>query len=77
MDSSTPENEDGLRTLTCDAVIAFLTTTMPTNQGASYTHASHSSVIGTSVAASLYNHARHEDEEVDDAPSAPSDLYHD
>ncbi|WP_231913308.1 hypothetical protein [Corynebacterium jeikeium] len=77
MDPTAPDNEDGLRNLTCDAVIAFLTTTMPTDQGASYTHASHSSVIGSSVAASLYHHARHEDEEVDDAPSAPSDLYQD
>lgn len=77
MDSTTADNEAGLQRLTCDAVIAFLATTMPTTQGTSYTHASHSSVLGSSVAASLYRDWRDEDGEGDDAPSASSDLYHD
>lgn len=77
MDSREASNEAGLRNLTCDAVIAFLTTTMPTKQGNSYTHASHSSVIGSSVAASLYADSRDGDSEVSDAPSASDDLYHD
>lgn len=77
MDSTDPYNEAGLRDLTCDAVIAFLTTTMPTKQGASYTHASHSSVIGSSVAASLYSDSHIEEGGGEGTPSASSDLYHD
>ena len=48
-------NRRGLVELTCDAVLAFLTTTMPTEQGSSYTHSSHSAAVGSSVAASLYS----------------------
>ncbi|MGP5660335.1 hypothetical protein [Corynebacterium falsenii] len=55
MDAFDETNRRGLVELTCDAVLAFLTTTMPTEQGSSYTHSSHSAAVGSSVAASLYS----------------------
>lgn len=55
MDATDEPNSRGLSEMTCDAVVAFLTTTMPTSQGTSYTHSSPSGSHGTSVAASLYN----------------------
>lgn len=48
-------NTRGMEELAADAVVAFLTTPMPTNQGSSYTHSSLSAGVGPSVAASLYS----------------------
>ena len=45
---------DGLEKLVCDTVLAFLTTSMPTNQGSSYTHATPTNMTPSSVSASLY-----------------------
>ncbi|MGO1949739.1 MAG: TetR family transcriptional regulator [Mycobacteriaceae bacterium] len=45
---------DGLEKLVCDTVLAFLTTSMPTNQGSSYTHAVPTKTTPSSVSASLY-----------------------
>lgn len=64
MDSSDATNAAGMSKLTEDAVLAFLTTTMPTTQGSSYTHSSqsHTSSEGlpSSVAASLYASEHHD-----------------
>ncbi|WP_066584793.1 TetR/AcrR family transcriptional regulator [Corynebacterium provencense] len=46
---------EGLEQLACDAVLAFLTTSMPTSQGSSYTHASPTTSAPSSVSASLYS----------------------
>lgn len=46
---------DGLELLACDAVLAFLTTSMPTSQGSSYTHSSPTTLAPLSVSASLYS----------------------
>lgn len=46
---------DGLELLASDAVLAFLTTSMPTAQGSSYTHASPTVMSPSSVSASLYS----------------------
>jgi hypothetical protein len=46
---------DGLEMLACDTVLAFLTTSMPTDQGSSYTHASPTVMTPGSVSASLYS----------------------
>lgn len=46
---------DGLEMLACDTVLAFLTTSMPTGQGSSYTHASPTIMTPGSVSASLYS----------------------
>ena len=58
MDATDETNAAGMAKLAEDAVLAFLTTTMPTSQGSSYTHSSqtHASSGGlpSSVAASLY-----------------------
>lgn len=58
MDATDETNAAGMTKLAEDAVLAFLTTTMPTSQGSSYTHSSqtHASLGGLpgSVAASLY-----------------------
>lgn len=48
-------NAAGMEALVQDAVLAFLTTHMPTSQGTSYTHSSLSPGVGSSVAASLYS----------------------
>lgn len=61
MNAFDERNTEGLMELTADAVVAFLTTTMPTNQGTSYTHSSVSAAVGASVAARLYS-AEHGDE---------------
>lgn len=45
---------DGLEKLACDTVLAFLTTSMPTTQGSSYTHAAPTTTTPSSVSASLY-----------------------
>lgn len=45
---------EGLENLACDAVLSFLTTSMPTTQGSSYTHAVPTSTTPSSVSASLY-----------------------
>lgn len=55
MNPTDERNTKGLIELTVDAVLAFLTTTMPSNQGTSYTHSSQSSKMGSSVATSLYS----------------------
>lgn len=44
----------GLENMVCDTVLAFLTTSMPTSQGSSYTHAVPTSTTPSSVSASLY-----------------------
>lgn len=46
---------EGLEKLACDAVLAFLTTSMPTTQGSSYTHAAPAAAAANSVSASLYS----------------------
>ncbi|AGP30354.1 TetR/AcrR family transcriptional regulator [Corynebacterium terpenotabidum] len=46
---------DGLELLACDAVLSFLTTSMPTSQGSSYTHSSPAATTPGSVSASLYS----------------------
>lgn len=45
---------DGLEKLACDTALAFLTTSMPTSQGSSYTHAVPTTTTPSSVSASLY-----------------------
>ncbi|MCX2163346.1 hypothetical protein [Corynebacterium auriscanis] len=64
MNASDEANRQGMSKLTEDAVLAFLTTTMPTSQGSSYTHSSqtHTSSVGlpSSVAASLYATEHHD-----------------
>ncbi|MCJ7858323.1 TetR family transcriptional regulator [Corynebacterium kalidii] len=45
---------DGLEKLASDTVLAFLTTSMPTTQGSSYTHAAPTTTTPSSVSASLY-----------------------
>ncbi|MGP9723810.1 TetR family transcriptional regulator [Corynebacterium sp. AOP40-9SA-29] len=45
---------EGLEKLACDTVLAFLTTSMPTTQGSSYTHAAPTTRTPSSVSASLY-----------------------
>lgn len=55
MNVTDPANVDGLEKLIVDNVLAFLTSTMPTSQGNSYTHASPSPGMGPSVAARLYS----------------------
>lgn len=63
MNATDPTNVAGMTKLTEDAVLAFLTSTMPTTQGSSYTHSSqsHSSSEGlpSSVAATLYASEHH------------------
>lgn len=67
---------EGLEMLACDTVLAFLTTSMPTAQGSSYTHASPTVMTPGSVSASLYSagdggdHAVPEEE---DAAATPAD----
>lgn len=46
---------DGLELLACDTVLAFLTTSMPTVQGSSYTHSSPTTLAPSSVSESLYS----------------------
>jgi hypothetical protein len=46
---------EGLEKLACDTVLAFLTTTMPTTQGSSYTHSAPTAASTASVSASLYS----------------------
>lgn len=46
---------EGLEMMACDTVLAFLTTSMPTAQGSSYTHASPTMLAPSSVSASLYS----------------------
>lgn len=46
---------EGLGELACDAVLAFLTTSMPTSQGNSYTHSSPTVRTPRSVSATLYS----------------------
>lgn len=47
---------EGLEKLACDTVLAFLTTSMPTTQGSSYTHAAPAAAAAaSSVSASLYS----------------------
>lgn len=53
-DLDNAQTVDGLEKLACDAVLAFLTTSMPTTQGSSYTHASPTKTTPSSVSASLY-----------------------
>ncbi|MBC2681085.1 hypothetical protein GSS87_01420 [Corynebacterium sp. 4HC-13] len=55
MNVSDPANAEGLEKLIVDNVVAFLTSTMPTSQGSSYTHSSQSPGMGSSVAAHLYS----------------------
>lgn len=55
MDIADARNSVGMTLMASDAVLAFLSTTMDTTQGASYTHSSLSHAIGSSVAASLYS----------------------
>lgn len=55
MNATDKTNSAGLERLVADTVLSFLTTTMPTAQGNSYTHFSQSVVVGPSVAASLYS----------------------
>lgn len=55
MDATDTANSQGMLQLACDAVLAFLTTNMPTEQGSSYTHASDSITHGASVGAALYD----------------------
>ncbi|MGV0870294.1 TetR family transcriptional regulator [Corynebacterium kalidii] len=45
---------DGLEKLASDTVLSFLTTSMPTTQGSSYTHAAPTTTTPSSVSASLY-----------------------
>lgn len=54
MDVTDEQNNAGMIRLAQDAVVAFLTTTKATSQGNSYTHASQSNTLGSSVADSLY-----------------------
>lgn len=49
------QNQEGMVKLACDAVVAFLSTVMPTTQGNSYTHFSPSEIVRDSVAAALYD----------------------
>ncbi|HIW92394.1 MAG TPA: TetR family transcriptional regulator [Candidatus Corynebacterium avicola] len=53
-DLDNAQTVDGLEKLACDTVLAFLTTSMPTDQGSSYTHASPTKTTPSSVSASLY-----------------------
>lgn len=55
MNATDASNTAGLEALATDAVVAFLTTPMPTSQGSSYTHSSLSLAVGPSVAATLYS----------------------
>lgn len=55
MDATDAPNTQGMLHLACDAVLAFLTTNMPTEQGSSYTHASNSITHGVSVGAAMYD----------------------
>lgn len=55
MNITDAQNSVGMTLMASDAVVAFLSTTMDTTQGASYTHSSHSHSMGSSVAASLYS----------------------
>ena len=79
MNPADEANTKGLIELTVDAVLAFLTTTMPTSQGSSYTHSSQSATVGSSVAASLYSGGSDFDFDghTDSAPSTSEDLYGD
>ena len=55
MDITDEQNSVGMKNMASDAVVAFLSTTLNTMQGASYTHSSLSPSMGASVAASLYS----------------------
>lgn len=55
MNITDDQNSVGMTMMASDAVVAFLSTTMDTTQGSSYTHSSHSHSMGSSVAASLYS----------------------
>ncbi|KAB1551408.1 hypothetical protein GC425_06840 [Corynebacterium sp. zg254] len=55
MDISDAQNTEGMGKMISDATVTFLSTTMATTQGSSYTHSSHSPSLGSSVAASLYS----------------------
>lgn len=55
MNATDEVNTVGMEALVADAVLAFLTTNMPTSQGSSYTHSSLSAGMGPSVAARLYS----------------------
>lgn len=82
MNAQDPVNDAGLCTLTCDATLAFLTTTMPTAQGSSYTHASAAAGYSSSVAAGLYSVEGSEAADAEEDSGAanfpsPSDVYDD
>ncbi|MEL4175929.1 TetR family transcriptional regulator [Corynebacterium bovis] len=68
-------NADGLEHMACDVALAFLTTSMPTTQGSSYTHSSPSRTTPTSVAASLYSSEGRDAEPLRDRPSGSANVH--